>query len=111
MNRPAWSAPTSREEAIRRVGGRRRYNRERREIAEERRDAIWRALWMTGLTMNEHGVEAALGRYFGYHKSTICRDFAALDAAGRGRWYQPGQPYDPVKVRRMLAVLNAGPPD
>ena len=110
MNRARWTARTDAGEAYQRATGRRRYNRQRRKRAQARRQGIRAILERGVLHPREHGLLAALGRHFGVHRSTVCRDMAAIAAAAGERWeWYPVTPYDPAAVREALAHLNQQP--
>jgi hypothetical protein len=78
------------DEAARRAAGRRRYNAWRRAIALLRRTALARLLHVQGglarttrdgwpdRRMGALGNQAALARYFGVSRATICRDLQKL---------------------------------
>ena len=107
MNRAQWTARTDAGEAYRRATGRRRYNQQRRERAQARRQGIRAILERGILHPREHGLLAALGRHFGVHRSTVYRDMAALAVSAGERWeWYPDTPCDPAAVREMLAQLN-----
>jgi hypothetical protein len=76
-NRGSWSGPTSLDEASRRAGGRRRYNRVRRFLATYRRYQLARLLRDRG-GWTDWGTQARLARELGVSRSTICRDVAFL---------------------------------
>ena len=112
MDRSAWARPIGSDEMRRRVGGRRRYNRERREQRDARRREIrhllWR--WRGTLYLGERGLQAAFARRYGVHPSVICKDFAALreDLPSDVYEWQPWKPYNPEYVRVALADIAAG---
>ncbi|QDU39195.1 hypothetical protein Mal4_35320 [Maioricimonas rarisocia] len=77
------------------LGGRARYNRQRQQIAESRREAILMWLlrhrkWMWCVSFGEflevdriivrHGDAAAIARALGVGRATVCRDLSALQA-------------------------------
>jgi len=76
-----WTTQVSNEEAARRAGGRRRYNRDRKRTALFRQGAIV-DFWFThaeeGITMFDRGLQSLLAERFGVSRSTICRDYAAI---------------------------------
>ena len=64
------------------IGGRRRYNRRRKERKWQRRaEIISRTV---GVPLGTWGLQAALAAVFGVSRSTICRDFKAIRNADRG---------------------------
>jgi hypothetical protein len=69
-----WT-PTTWEEACRRANGRSKYNAARRKAADERRRQIAVAL----NPPDGYGVQSRLAEFFGVNKSTISRDFQALN--------------------------------
>ena len=73
-----WSMPVSPEEAARRAGGRRKYNRVRQAKAFWRRVEISRLMARRGAF--EPGYQAELARKLGVSRSTVCRDMKALAA-------------------------------
>lgn len=73
----AWSAPTTPEAAARRAGGRRRYNAQRKFVAEYRRTILRELLFAKG-RLRERGVQAKLARDLGVSRATICRDIRVL---------------------------------
>jgi hypothetical protein len=71
-----WSFPTSPEEAARRAGGRRHYNRWRQTLALIRQTKVSRLLGRYPLL--RRGTVSAIARELAVHPSTICRDIKAL---------------------------------
>ena len=74
------------EAAHRRAGGRRRVNAERKARAKKRRDEIKELLGGDYILLGSgigHGMETRLAAHFNVHRSTICRDAAALKAEYR----------------------------
>ena len=74
MNRKQWTKQTSTAEAIRRAGGRNRYNAERAQAQAFRRIALVRLLSLRGDL--QHGQQKKLAERFKVHKSVISRDLA-----------------------------------
>lgn len=72
----------SQENIYRRAGGRRRINAERKAHAQKRRDEIKEMIGYGGILLcgrtYGRGKETMLANHFGVHRSTICRDIAAL---------------------------------
>lgn len=66
-----------------RAGGRRRYNAWRRCLTEDRRSRLINLMMREKLCWSEWGVQAALARRFGVHRSTIGRDINAMLFPGR----------------------------
>ncbi|HZT78868.1 MAG TPA: hypothetical protein VFA26_01495 [Gemmataceae bacterium] len=88
-----WSAPVSREEAIRRARGRARYNRQRKEAAKARRKELAALLRRYRLGLGELlGTGVFLARLLGVSPTTVGRDLKQIraerqkrsDAARRG---------------------------
>ena len=71
-----WSLPTSPDEAARRAGGRRHYNRWRQTLALIRQTKVSRLLRRYPLF--KRGTVRAIARELGVNPSTICRDIKAL---------------------------------
>ena len=69
MPRMLWNLPTSKNEAYRRAGGRRRYNSYRKLKASFRLKQVIE-LYMAGI----HN-KSEIARQLGVHRSTITRDF------------------------------------
>lgn len=84
-----WSLSVSAEETIRRAGGRRRYNRWRRDCALYRQVQVFRLLREYG---GEHGSITRIARQLGVHPSTVSRDVSSVLraetcwACGRRKW-------------------------
>ncbi len=76
----AWSDAVSAEQASRRAGGRRRYNRLRQDIAVVRRAKVARLLRTFGV---ERGAQAQIARQLGVSEATISRDAAHLRSQSR----------------------------
>lgn len=72
MSHKQWAKRTSTTEAIRRAGGRNRYNAERAQAQVSRRIVIVRMLSLHGDL--HHGQQKKLAERFGVHKSVISRD-------------------------------------
>ncbi|MEP7338565.1 MAG: hypothetical protein ABI977_12575 [Acidobacteriota bacterium] len=72
MNRKQWSKRVTKAEAIRRAGGRNRYNAERRQAQTRRRCVLVRLLSLKGDLA--HGDQQQLAERFGVHKSVISKD-------------------------------------
>jgi hypothetical protein len=78
MNRESWARPTTHEEVVRRAAGRRHYNAVRQARAEQRRQKVLDLARNWGVSLVEPGVQGALARQLGVHRSTISRDVAAI---------------------------------
>lgn len=90
MNRLDWQRCTNRAEAIRRAGGRRRYNRMRAEKVHKRRMAIvgWLGKHLEKFFM-PRGVPQMFAPQFGVHPSTIWRDLQVICYGGVGYRFCP----------------------
>lgn len=66
-----WKSPVSNQEAIRRAGGRRRYNAQRQSLANRRRRALVRLIKKSEF---EQGWQKNLAGVLGVSESTISRD-------------------------------------
>lgn len=71
-----WSVPVSPEEAVRRAGGRRRYNAERRDQVLARRRQVADLLHKYGLI--KHGTQARIADELGVSRATVHRDVRAI---------------------------------
>lgn len=80
MRNNPWSEHRPADEVHRRAGGRRAYNRLRQIRAAERRLRIAHRLIHAGGL--HHGLQANIARDLGVHRSTVCRDIAAIMAGG-----------------------------
>jgi hypothetical protein len=88
-----WTAYQRKDLVNRRAGGRRRINAERKGRAWKRREEIKEMLGSHCILLGSYlsrGLEVALAAYFGVHRSTICRDKAALVAEWRKDHVCPG---------------------
>jgi hypothetical protein len=88
-----WSAYQRKDVVNRRAGGRRRINAERKAKAWKRREEIKELIGNHSILLGTYltrGLEVALAEYFGVHRSTICRDKAALVAEWRRDHVCPG---------------------
>lgn len=74
----SWSHPTDWDTVCRRASGRRSYNAIRQIQALVRRRRLVDLLVSQRAMLTAHGVQAKLARTLGVHRSTICRDIAAL---------------------------------
>lgn len=76
----SWKTTQSYENVNRRAGGRRKINAERKARAQKRRDEIKELIGDDGILLCKvgRGKETMLANHFGVHRSTICRDIAAL---------------------------------
>lgn len=72
MNRKQWKKRVTKAEAIRRAGGRNRYNAKRHQTQTHRRCALVRLLSLKGDLA--HGDQQRLADRFGVHKSVISKD-------------------------------------
>jgi hypothetical protein len=76
-----WSKTVSPDLAYRRAGGRRRYNAQRQQARDARREQI--KVWILAderpcVAANRTGTVPRLARMFGVHRSTITRDLAVI---------------------------------
>ncbi|HEY5387699.1 MAG TPA: hypothetical protein VIL79_07330 [Thermoleophilia bacterium] len=78
MSNNGWGETVPADVAARRAGGRRRYHATRHLARELRRQQVVELWQVYGL---EHGAQAAIARALGVHRSTVCRDTAAILAA------------------------------
>jgi len=78
-----WSKPVSAEEAARRAGGRRAYNRLRKWRRLMRRVKVCELWWDQLTVKNYRRLKAKIARQLGVSRSTICRDIAAMNRAQR----------------------------
>lgn len=81
MNRRDWGSWAAKDAVIRRAGGRRRYNAQRRQQAEERRARI--LAWMGEQEslvpfLLARGLAAPLAAAFGVHRTTAWRDLKLI---------------------------------
>lgn len=74
-----WSNPVSNSEAYRRVGGRRRINRERQIKAIQRQVAALNLWWY------QHMSAAEIAGILGVHRTTVWRYLKSLN--GIGHWH------------------------
>ena len=58
------------------IGGRRRHNRLRAVLAQQRRGEVARL--MSQFDIRKRGWQAEVARQLGVHRGTVCRDFAAM---------------------------------
>ena len=75
MRNTSWGAPTDWETVCRRHAGRRQYHSWRRVQQAIRRVRVRALLCLYGLGV---GVQARIAGELGCHRSTVCRDVAAL---------------------------------
>jgi hypothetical protein len=73
--RNTWTYSTDWETVCRRAAGRRRYHAQRRLHRDVRRQQVCRLLGRYGLGV---GVQSRIAGELGCHRSTVCRDVAAL---------------------------------
>jgi hypothetical protein len=88
-----WRVYQRKDVVNRRAGGRRRINAERMAKAWKRREEIKELIGNHCVLLGTYftrGLEVALAEYFGVHRSTICRDKAALVAEWRRNHVCPG---------------------
>jgi hypothetical protein len=71
-----WGAAADFRAVCKRAGGRRRYNAERQNQQNWRRNMI--IFWTAGLARSTWGLQAALARELGVSRATVCRDMAAI---------------------------------
>jgi hypothetical protein len=91
-----WTTPTTSDEAARRAGGRRRYNRWRRFMVLRRQAVVMRLLSCKG-GFFRRGIQAELARALRVSRATICRDIKYLLRLGWpcphcGAYTQPPKP-------------------
>ncbi len=72
----SWGKSTSWVEVCARAGGRRRYNAQRQNLRNQRRNII--IFRTAGLSLDTRGLQAALAEALGVSKATISRDFKAI---------------------------------
>ena len=76
-----WSCDNEDWIVHRRAWGRRRYNAQRRRLAQTRRKRV-ECLMLGGLGLfGTRGQKSAIARLLGVHRSTITRDWQAVQAA------------------------------
>lgn len=75
VSNTSWSEQVPFDVACRRASGRRHYNSIRQCRRVLRRREVARLIGHYGMT---HGAQAQIARALGVHRSTICRDFAAI---------------------------------
>jgi hypothetical protein len=89
-----WGAPADFRAVCKRAGGRRRYNAERQNQQNWRRNTI--ICRTAGLPRNTWGLQAALARALGVSRATICRDLKAIRDG-----------YVPQRLRPVRVYVNS----
>ena len=100
-----WTARVNAEEAACRAGGRRAYNAKRRAGADSRRARIETLLPHVA---DPRGVQSILARLFRVHRSTICKDFAVIEAQRQERCMSVLALLDALRALRALRMAAGG---
>lgn len=105
MNSSTWSINTTGISAAKRAGGRRRYNKNRQRMAIKRRYDLVQIIRESGLN---HGWQSMAAEALGVSRSTICRDFRAIQLSWskRAKAKREKQEREMEILRKALQSIN-----